>query len=248
MKSSVYFISDVHLGIHIDGYEKRQEDLFSFFEEIKKDASDLYINGDLFDFWVEYNKVIRSDYFVAVSHLRQLVEAGIKVHYLAGNHDFALGSFLTNTVGLTIHHEHLLTTIHGKKIHLYHGDGLAKKDFGYRVLKSILRNKINQALYKCIHPDIGIGLASFFSGSSRKMLAHWMTEEKLEEYRKTAKKYLAECDYVLFGHTHKAEITRYEKKVYINTGEWIRKYTYAKMVDGKIGLFQWFPNQPAIEL
>jgi UDP-2,3-diacylglucosamine hydrolase len=248
MKPSVYFISDVHLGIYIDGCEQRQEALFSFFEEIKSDASDLYIIGDLFDFWVEYNRVIRSDYFIAISHLRQLVEAGINVHYLAGNHDFAIGPFLVNIVGLTIHHNHLLTTIQGKKVHLYHGDGLVKKDWGYRILKRILRNKINQTIYKSIHPDIGIGLASFFSGSSRKMLARWMTEEKLEEYRQIAKTYLLESDYVLIGHTHKAEINRFEKKVYINTGEWIRKYTYAKMIDGKINLFQWFGNQPAIEL
>ncbi len=248
MKQYSYFVSDAHLGIAMPGYDRRENDLFAFFEQISLDATDLYIVGDLFDFWIEYKYAIRPDYYKAIAKLRQLVECGVSVHYLSGNHDFALGEFLTKTVGLTVHHEHLITDIQGKKVHLYHGDGLAKNDVGYRLLKKILRNPTNQKLYKMIHPDIGVPMASFFSGSSRKMLANWMTDEKLAEYRAVARQYLDESDIVIFGHTHRYEITRFGDKTYVNTGEWIRKYSYAKMENGIIRLWQWFNNRPAEEI
>jgi UDP-2,3-diacylglucosamine hydrolase len=248
MKNIVYFVSDAHLGIKMPAYENRQEDLLSFLDEVSKDAESLYIVGDLFDFWIEYRHAIRPDYFVVVSHLRHLVESGVKVHYLAGNHDFALGPFLSDIVGLHIHPEHFETVIQSRRVHLYHGDGLIKKDVGYRILKKILRNPVNQKLYKLLHPNIAVPLALFFSGNSRKMLSNWLTEEKLEEYRQNAKRYLESSDIVIFGHTHRPEIKKFGEKTYVNTGEWIRKYTYAKMENGEITLWQWFADRPAEEM
>lgn len=248
MKSAAYFISDAHLGITMPGHDDRQKHLLSFLDEIEDCAEALYIVGDLFDFWIEYQHAIRPDYVAVVSRLAGLVESGVKIHYLAGNHDFALGPFLQDTVGLRIHLDHFETTIQGKKVHLFHGDGVVKKDVGYRILKRVLRNRLNQRLYKLLHPDIGVPLASFFSGNSRKILADWITEEKLEEYRRCARKLLEGSDIVIFGHTHRPELRRYGDKVYVNTGEWIRKYTFAKMENGTIGLWEWFPDRQAEEL
>lgn len=248
MKSVTYFISDAHLGIPMPGHDDRQKHLLLFLDEIENGAEALYIVGDLFDFWIEYRHAIRPDYVAVVSRLRGLVESGVEVHYLAGNHDFALGPFLKDTVGLCIHLDHFETTIQGKKVHLFHGDGVVKKDVGYRILKRVLRNPLNQRLYKLLHPDIGVPLASFFSGNSRKILADWITEEKLEEYRRCARKLLEGSDIVIFGHTHRPEVRQYGDKTYINTGEWIRKYTFAKMEAGEIGLWEWFPDRPAEEM
>jgi UDP-2,3-diacylglucosamine hydrolase len=183
-----------------------------------------------------------------VARLGRLVESGVEIHYLAGNHDFALGPFLRDRVGVHVHQEHLETIVQGKKVHLYHGDGLVKKDVGYRILKRILRNPLNQRLYKLLHPDIGVPLGTFFSGNSRKMLANWLTEEKLEEYRQHARRLLETSDIVIFGHTHKPEIRKYGDKTYVNTGEWIRKYTFAKMDKGEIRLWEWFADKPAEEI
>lgn len=242
MKHASYFVSDAHLGILIKDRDDRQEQFISFIDHVQRDAASLYIVGDLFDFWIEYDYAIRPDYFVVVSRLRRLVEAGVEVHYLAGNHDFALGPFLRDVVGVCIHLDHLETAIQGKKVHLYHGDGLVKKDVGYRLLKRILRNPFNQRVYKLLHPNIGVPLGSFFSGSSRKLLANWITEEKLEEYRQNAKRLLETSDIVIFGHTHRPELLTYGAKTYVNTGEWIRRYTFAKMEKGEIGLWEWFAN------
>lgn len=248
MKSVTYFISDAHLGIRIRGHDDRQARLFSFLDSIAPDAEALYIVGDLFDFWIEYKHAIRPEYFPVAAKLYGLVAAGTRVHYLAGNHDFALGPFLSDIMGILIHHDHLETEIQGKKVHLFHGDGLLKADVGYRILRRILRNRVNQRLYRLLHPGIGVPLALFFSGSSRSLLADWLTPEKLEEYRQHAKRYLQTNDIVIFGHTHKPEIRRYDGKVYVNIGEWMRRYTYARMEKGEIKLFEWFEDKPAEEI
>jgi UDP-2,3-diacylglucosamine hydrolase len=235
-----YFISDAHLGLPINGCDEREDNLISFLETTLKPGCNLFIVGDLFDFWIEYNQAIRPDYFNILCILKQLVKTGVTIHYLAGNHDFALGSFLEKNVGTIIHEKHYITELQGKRVHLYHGDGLIKKDAGYRILKKILRNPVNQKIYKIIHPDIGVPLGSFCSGSSRKVTSNFITENVLEEYREHARKFLNKGDdIVIFGHTHRPEIFHWNEKTYCNTGEWIHDYTYAKLENGKMSLWRY---------
>jgi UDP-2,3-diacylglucosamine hydrolase len=249
MKKTIYFVSDAHLGIDMPGHNDREAAMLSFFDSLAPGADELYIVGDLFDFWIEYRHAIRPEYFRVIDRLFSLVKSGTRVHYLAGNHDFALGPFLSDTLGLIIHPDHYETTIQGKRVHLFHGDGLFKRDVGYRFMRRILRNKTFQGLYKLLPPDIGVPLASFCSGSSRKMLDFWFTEEVIEEYRQHARTYLDHgADIVVFGHTHHAEIRRWGDKTYVNTGEWIRTFNYAKLENGAMSLWQWFTDKAAREI
>jgi UDP-2,3-diacylglucosamine hydrolase len=241
----VYFVSDAHLGRDIHGCADREKHLLSFFDDIVSKASRLFIVGDLFDFWIEYRFAIRPDYFKVLYILRKLVCNGVEVHYLAGNHDFALGPFLEETIGLHTHLDHFETVLQGKKVHLFHGDGLIKADVGYRVLRKVLRCPLNQRLYKLIHPNIGVPLGSFFSGSSRKLTSGWINERILEEYRARAKEYLLKGnDIVIFAHTHVPEIRQWEGKTYCNPGEWIEKYSFAKLEGGEMSLWNYLPGRP----
>ena len=128
---------------------------------------------------------------------------------------------------------------------MFHGDGLIKADIGYRALRRVLRNPFNQKIYKLLHPNIGVPLGSFCSGSSRKMTSRWISEGVLEEYRQRAREYFG-CgsDIVVFGHTHHPEIRRWADKVFCNPGEWIRRYTYAKLENGEMSLWEYFPDKP----
>lgn len=248
-KNTVYFISDAHFGISLDGCNDREEHFFKLLDEISDSMSTLYIIGDLFDFWIEYANAIRPDYFNVLYHLKLLVDSGVEVHYLAGNHDFALGSFLPEKIGITIHPNDFTTTIQGKKVYLFHGDGLLRKDFGYRVLKRILRNKFNQWLYKLIHPDIGVRLGSFCSGSSRKYLGPRFLEAFKKEYRDHAKEYLLKGnEIVIFSHTHSGELVQFPSGLYCNTGAWLVHYNYASMKDGELKLWSYAPGSSAQEI
>lgn len=244
MKTIAYFISDVHLGINFRDFNKREEYLFQFFREIEDTASHLFIIGDLFDFWIEYKNAIRPDYFSVLYEFKRLIQHGVKIHYLAGNHDFALGSFLEKTIGINIHQGHLDITLQDKKLHLYHGDGIIKSDWVYRFLNSVLRNPVNQYLYKLLHPDIGIPLASRCSRSSKFRKGRRFSEKKKKAYLKEALKYLeSDTEIILMGHTHHAKLYKQKEKFYCNTGEWIRNFNYATLENGIISLFRYLPGK-----
>ena len=239
-KDTVYLISDAHFGIDLQGCEKREAAFFKWLQEISPEMSQLIIVGDLFDFWIEYKSSIRADYFQVLHALKKVSEQGTEIHYLAGNHDFALGSFLEEKIGIVIHHGDYNTEIQGKKVHIYHGDGLIKKDIGYRILKKVLRNPINQKLYKLIHPDLGVALGTLVSGSSRKYLRPLLNESIIREYRQHALDLLKKGnDIVIFGHTHKGELCRFDSGIYCNTGSWLINYNFASMKNGEIRLWRY---------
>lgn len=238
--SKAFFVSDAHLGAIIPSFEHRQDYLFSFFSDFVRGSSHLFLVGDIFDFWVEYAHAIRPDYFQALHQLRNLVESGTEVHYLAGNHDFALGPFLEREVGIRVHADTLDITLQGRNIHLYHGDGLVKADVGYRILRKILRNPTLQKMYKLLHPNLGVALAGFCSGSSRSLLSLRHNPARLAEYRLRAHQKMNEgTDIVIYGHTHNPEITRWGDKAYCNTGGWIQRYTFAMLENGHINVYDY---------
>ena len=234
---TVFFISDAHFGIPVEGGEEREKHFEDLLSNAAGNLTDLYIIGDLFDFWIEYRYTIRSDYFSVLCNLKRLIDRGVKVHYLAGNHDFALGPFLSESIGINIYHNSLEVEIQGKKVYLFHGDGLIKRDFGYRILKKILRNPLNQRIYKLLHPDWGVTIGSFCSGSSRKYLRKTLSESIIKEYREHARMLLeAGNDIEVFAHTPHAELCHFDCGIYLNTGSWLINYDYASMTDGEITL------------
>jgi UDP-2,3-diacylglucosamine hydrolase len=244
-----YFISDAHLGIPVAGQADRQEELIAFLRTLSDKAESLFIVGDFFDFWIEYRYAIRPDYFPVLHELRRLVEAGVTVHYIAGNHDFAMGNFLSRNIGMNLHSSHFETVVQGKKIYLVHGDGILRKDRAYRLLRSILRNRFNQGLFKILHPSLGIPLARFFSGSSRLLSADRISSRRLAEYKQTARSYCAQGnDIVIFAHTHRAELVRWGEKVYCNTGNWLRQRNYAILENGIVRLWNYNGSNPAREI
>jgi len=151
---NIFFFSDVHLGLQDRQQEKEKEQrLLSFLAHVEEHAEQLFIMGDLFDYWFEYKYVVPRGYHHVISKLGMLVEHGVKVHYLAGNHDFWLRDFFPNDLGIPVYREPFAIDLRGKKFFLHHGDGLATRDTGYRILKKILRNRVNIFLYSLFHPD-----------------------------------------------------------------------------------------------
>ena len=239
----IFFLSDVHLGVPVPGFEQREEHFCSFLRSLATRATHLFLGGDIFDFWIEYPRLIRADYFPVLHELGLLVDAGVEVHYLAGNHDFALGPFLRDTVGVVIHDAPFELVLQGKRVYMVHGDGLLKGDVGYVVLRALLRNRVNQSLYKLLHPSAGIALAAALSGLSRILHHRARPPWVARHYRDAARRILASGpDSVVMGHTHIPELFCGNGKTYCNTGEWLRGFSYAKMSAGELSLLRHVPG------
>ena len=235
-----YFISDVHLGMGTREEERTKEDrLLAFFSKILPRTRQLYIVGDLFDFWFEYRTVIPKGFHRTLSALQAFTEKGIPIHYLAGNHDFWMKDFFAGELGMTLHADPFETMIDRKRVYLHHGDGLAQKDVGYRIIKPVLRSRFNIALYRWLHPDLGVPLARRSSRTSRAYTSekHFGEEEAMRDF--AASRLAAGADIVVMGHRHVPQHERIGKGVYVNLGDWITHHSYARLNRGRITLETW---------
>ena len=234
MKSIAYFISDAHLGVNPPGaVADRERALVRFLESIKATASHLVIVGDLFEFWYEYNDYVCRNHFDLFFALRELKESGCEIHLLQGNHDFAYGDFFPNSLGIEVHKD-LVLEIQGHRVYFRHGDGVAKSDFGYRMMRRVLDFPVNRFLFRQIHPDWGMALARFVGRNSRKVGESRVI--KIEEYLQWANRKMKEnqCDYCVLGHHHVSGIWPVSNGVVASAGEWIKKLTYLQMEAGEI--------------
>ena len=244
-----YFFSDIHLGLKTPDEEKvKEKKLISFLDYIRGDAEKIYIVGDLFDCWIEYRKVVPKGYYRLLAKLNEIVESGIEIKFFSGNHDFWLNTYLRDDVGLTLYYDSLITELDGKKFFIVHGDGLSKGDIGYKIIKKILRNKVNQFLYSLVHPDIGISLAQGSSKKSRHQIAEKDTVEKahgssgMQEFAEM--KIKEGYDYVVMGHFHKPQNIPVKTEnnrtgYYITLGDWIKHDSYGVYSDGNFELKNW---------
>jgi UDP-2,3-diacylglucosamine hydrolase len=241
VSNTFYFISDIHLGLQDKETESRKEDLLvKFLKCVPQEGSELYILGDLFDYWFEYRRVYQKGNYKTLAALKELTERGIKVHYFIGNHDFFHNGFFEKELGVNLYNDPVERTFHGKKFFLGHGDGLVENDTGYNILKKILRNKFIQKLYALIHPDLGVYLASSTSKKSRHYSSAKRSSGENDGLFGAAKKKIDEgFDYVLFGHLHKRCFSRYKNGYYINFGSWLENPCYGEYRDGEFRIIDW---------
>jgi UDP-2,3-diacylglucosamine hydrolase len=222
-----FFISDIHLGLQDKAEEdEKEKKLINFLKFAETNCDELFIVGDLFDYWFEYRRVYQKGFYRTLSSLKDLSERNIKFHYFIGNHDFLHRDFFEKEFSAIMHLDALSTELNGKKFFIAHGDGLVSNDTGYNIIKWILRNRFFQWLYSLLHPDLGIAIASKTSKSSRVY-----TEKKdygeVDGLFESAKKKIDEgFDYVIFGHLHRRLIVNYNQGTYINLGSWLDKPCY----------------------
>lgn len=227
MENNYLFISDIHLGLQSPEIERKKEKLLvKFLSTEASNCKELFIVGDLFDYWFEYKRVYQKGFFRTLTALQDLSESGVKIHYFIGNHDFLHRDFFEKEIGTILYENPIEISLNNKKFFIGHGDGLVKNDLGYLILKKIMRNKIIQRLYSLIHPDIGIGIASRMSKSSRQYTSHKDYGEVDGLFESAAKKIDNGFDYVIFGHLHKRIYKSYKHGLYINLGSWLDQPCY----------------------
>ena len=227
MSKQYLFISDIHLGLQAKDIEEEKEKLLvKFLEFAVSNCDELFIVGDLFDYWFEYKRVYQKGYFRTLTALKYLTDNKIKVHYFIGNHDFLHRDFFEKEIGAIMHKDAANFSLIGKKFFIGHGDGMVENDTGYKILKWILRNKFTQWMYSLLHPDLGIWLASRTSKSSRDYTTKKDYGEVDGLFEAAKKKINEGSDYVIFGHLHKKVFKNYNEGSYINLGSWLDNPCY----------------------
>jgi UDP-2,3-diacylglucosamine hydrolase len=230
----IYFLSDFHLGA--PDYERslaREKKIVAFLESIRHDAQEIFIVGDLFDFWYEYKKVVPKGYVRILGKLAEITDSGIPVHFFLGNHDMWMSGYFEKELSIPVYDAPRTFEWNGKTFYIGHGDGLGPGDHGYKFIKKIFRNRLCQWLFGQLHPTLGIGLANYFSRKSREKTgsadAIFLGEDK-EWLIIYSREVLARqhFDYFIFGHRHyPIDFRLNATSRYINLGDWITNFTYA---------------------
>ena len=235
--SKIYFASDFHFGVPDHSLSRQREDLVvSWLEEIRTDAAEIYLIGDIFDFWFEYAAVIPKGFIRFQGKLAELADSGIKITLFKGNHDMWMFDYFVKELGIQIISDELVLERNGKKFYLHHGDGLGPGDTKYKILKKIFRSGFCQWLFARIHPNLGVGIARKWSMQSR------LQNNKKEEFTDLDKEWLVtyskdlllkeRYDFLIFGHRHLPLDVQLGESRYINLGEWINFNSYA-VFDGE---------------
>lgn len=143
----IYFISDIHLGAPNSKESLiREQSLVRFLESIKNETSELFLVGDIFDFWFDYNTVVPKGYVRLLGKLAEFADLGIKIHYFKGNHDMWIDDYFKTELNCQIHSDNFTFTKNNLLFLIGHGDGKGPNDNGYKRLKKIFRNPICQWL------------------------------------------------------------------------------------------------------
>ncbi len=237
-KKKIYFISDIHLGAPALTNNLEREKLFvKWLDEIKDDASELFLLGDIFDYWFEFKKVVPRGFTRSLGKIAELADSGIKVHFFTGNHDVWVFDYLPSELGVILHKKEFKVELEGKKFYLAHGDGIGPGDMGYKLLRKLFHSSILQWLFARLHPNFTVGVGHAWSKKSRLTNNEiGESDKKNEEPLFVFSKSILEkehFDYFIYGHRHllvKQPLA--PNSDFVILGEWINKYSYG-VFDGE---------------
>lgn len=237
----VYFMSDLHLGAtYISDPRGHEARVCSFLRSIEPTARELYLMGDVLDYWYEYRTVVPRGHVRFFGTLAELADAGVKIYWFIGNHDIWLFDYLRDEIGITVVDGVEVKDIGGRRFFLSHGDGVGRLPAGFRFIRTVFRNKVCQKLYSAIHPRWTIPFAHRWSKGSRGngyASVTVMPDVESDPLIRFCRDYLADVDpdidYFVMGHRHiQFDYPLNSRSRLVLLGEWINQDSYA-VFDGK---------------
>ena len=238
IQKKIYFASDFHLGVPNHQASREREDaIVRWLDYVSKDAEQIFLVGDIFDFWFEYKHAIPRGYIRLQGKIAEIVDSGISINFFIGNHDMWMFDYFEKELGVKIYRKEQHFNLLGTSLFIGHGDGLGPGDNGYKFIKKVFGNKFCQWCFARLHPNFGIGMANYWSRKSRSKGKEPQTflgeeQEWLVSYCKEQIK-TSDARYFIFGHRHlPIEFDLPNGSRYINLGDWINHRTYG-VFDGK---------------
>ena len=232
----VYFLSDVHLGsCAFDNDREREQKLVRWLTSIQDKASDIYLLGDIFDFWYEYKYVIPKGFVRLLGKLAELSDKGVKLHFFIGNHDIWVRDYFEKELGMNVYLYDTVQEINGKRFYLAHGHRTGYRPWIVKLMHYVFHAGWVRRLYNCIHPTINYWFGLKWSKNNRlykhkQEEAEYLGEDKefLVQFAKEYSKTHPEIDYFVFGHRHvmlDLMLSKTARVVYL--GDWISHFSYA---------------------
>ena len=240
----IFFASDFHLGLKAGkDPREREKKIVRWLNNIAPEAKEVYLIGDVFDFWWEYKLVVPRGFTRFLGTISAITDSGTPVHFFTGNHDMWISDYLSSECGVICHTDPYTVEYDNRKFYLAHGEGLGSENTGYKILLSIFRNKPLRVLYSAIHPWAGVGLGHKWSLHSRLgkgITLDFMGEDK-EDLIRHSKSVLGneKFDYFIYGHRHLSMVYKlHEGPEIVFLGDWVTNGSYAEWDGNSLRLIE----------
>lgn len=225
-----FFVGDAHFA---SGDGKRRAHFFRFIKKNKPALHTLVIMGDFFDFWFGFRNLapLKKQYKDLLDLLKVLRADGVRVIYLEGNHDFCMGPYMTEELGIEVYERSAEIDLDGRRVYLAHGD-LVHPPMSHRLFTWCLRNRVTYGLISFLGPRVVIAIAKQWSAGSRGRNME-RSPEIIDRLRLFAERKLHEgFDTVILAHSHLPEAitidTRGGEGTYFNVGNWMQDFSYLR--------------------
>ena len=250
----IYFLSDAHLGSRaIDDPQVHQQTIISMLRTMAKDATAIYMLGDIFDFWCEFfwRDKSKEQYRPFLQTIKEITDKGVEVHFFIGNHDIWTFGWLAEQTGMTIHRKPETIMMNGKRVFLAHGDGLVPKNY-LRQLPTKVQKKIKQFIFlrKVFHnPIIQFFFRLLPASWGNEFGYEWAKKSRLKEkegtypykgedkeelvlYAKEQEQIGNHHDLYIFGHRHiELDLMLSRDSRMMILGDCWRMFTYVQIND-----------------
>ena len=243
---NTYFISDLHLGAkYMRDPLERERRVCRFLEGIKDDAAELFLLGDILDYWYEYKYVVPRGYIRFLGKLAEFTDAGVKITWVTGNHDVWLFDYLRDQIGLRVLYGNTVVEAAGKRVLIAHGDDVGVQPAMYRFTRWCFYNKVCQWLYAGIHPRWTYPIATGWSNENRtrrnpqeQQAISERAASRLVDFSRQHHQQHPDVEAYIYGHIHIDRIhAEPDLPPVIFLGEWISINSYVVLTpDGKFSL------------
>ncbi|MEA2078032.1 MAG: UDP-2,3-diacylglucosamine diphosphatase [Candidatus Marinimicrobia bacterium] len=227
-----YFLSDNHISTKTGPEQKKRlNDILDLLKHVRESKGTLFILGDFFDFWFDKNNHIPPSLIQVIDALRSILDAGIEIHYLGGNHDYWIEGYLTRELGIHFYPDALQFIWEGKRFYCQHGDHVAYISKQYLRVRKILRNPLAINMLKILPINWIYRLGEQVSHYNRDIPELPRISEllvaKLRDYLR--EKLEEGYDIALSGHVHYPYIENRDNKTLAILGDWISYRSYGYM-------------------
>jgi UDP-2,3-diacylglucosamine hydrolase len=131
------FVSDLHLH---EGSPATTALFLAFLAQRATHARQLYLLGDLFEYWAGDDDMATPYLRSIVDALRAVSSAGVQLFWMAGNRDFLVGDAFARAAGMVRLPDPHVTQIAGIRLALAHGDAQCTDDHDYQSFRAQVRS------------------------------------------------------------------------------------------------------------
>ncbi len=226
---SINFISDLHLDKsrpHINNY------FIHYLKSLNSNVSDLYILGDLFEYWVGDDDPMDGLDDVCEA----IIDLGKKINiwYMHGNRDFLVSKKICDNLKINLLQDPTIINNGNMKILLLHGDTLCTDDLDYQEFRLMVRSEKwqNEMLSKPLSERLMIAEALRKKSKEANMeKGEEIMDVNENEVLSVIEKY--DPDIIIHGHTHRPNIHHHDNVIRYVLGDWYKNFYVLTLDDNK---------------